>query len=41
MKPLEIIFVFILYCFDNKPENRIAQQYLKIEDRKEINRKLK
>lgn len=28
MKPLEWIFVIILYLFDEKPENRIAGQYL-------------
>lgn len=28
MKPLEWMFVFILYLFDEKPENRIAGQYL-------------
>lgn len=28
MKPLEWIFVMILYLFDEKPENRIAGQYL-------------
>ncbi len=27
MKPLEYIFVFVLYLFDNQPENRIAVQY--------------
>jgi len=28
MKPLEWIFVFVLYLFDEKPENRINSQYL-------------
>lgn len=28
MKPLEWIFVIILYLFDEKPENRICRQYL-------------
>lgn len=28
MKPLEWIFVIILYLFDEKPENRICSQYL-------------
>lgn len=28
MKPLEYIFLFVLYLFDKKPENRIAMQYL-------------
>lgn len=28
MKPLEYVFLFVLYLFDKKPENRIAVQYL-------------
>ncbi len=28
MKPLEWFFIFVLYLFDKKPENRIAKQYL-------------
>lgn len=28
MKPLEYVFVFTLYLFDRKPEDRIARQYL-------------
>lgn len=28
MKPLELIFLIVIYLFDNKPENRIAIQYL-------------
>ena len=33
MKPLEYIFLIILYLFDKEPENRIAKQYLpKIEE---------
>lgn len=28
MKPLEWIFLIVLYLFDKKPENRIAMQYL-------------
>lgn len=28
MKPLEWIFVLILYLFDEKPESRIQSQYL-------------
>ncbi len=36
MKPLEIIFVCTLYCFDIKPENRIARQYLKKVDRQKL-----
>lgn len=36
MKPLELLFVVSLYLFDRKPENRIAMQYLKKEDKKRI-----
>jgi hypothetical protein len=36
MKPLEWIFLLVLYTCDEKPENRIAKQYLKPEDRKRI-----
>lgn len=28
MKPLEWIFLLVLYMFDEKPENRIATQYI-------------
>lgn len=28
MKPLEYLFIMVLYLFDTKPENRIAVQYL-------------
>ncbi|MGN1181023.1 MAG: DUF6688 family protein [Suilimivivens sp.] len=28
MKPLEWIFLIVLYLFDEKPENRICRQYL-------------
>lgn len=28
MKPLEWLFIFVLYTFDTKPENRIHRQYL-------------
>ena len=28
MKPLEWFFVFVLYLFDQKPENRINSQYM-------------
>ena len=28
MKPLEWLFVAVLYLFDAKPEDRIARQYL-------------
>lgn len=31
MKPLEWIFVTVLYLFDEKPENRICSQYLPME----------
>jgi hypothetical protein len=37
MKPLEIIFLLTLYTFDNKPENRIAMQYLNKKDKEKIN----
>jgi hypothetical protein len=36
MKPLEWVFVIVLYVADQKPENRIAQQYMDWNDRKEI-----
>jgi hypothetical protein len=36
MKPLEWIFTVVLYCCDRKPENRIARQYLRPEDRRRI-----
>ena len=36
MKPLEWIFLLILYTFDKKPENRIAMQYLKKADRERV-----
>jgi hypothetical protein len=32
MKPLEWIFLIVLYLFDEKPENRIALQYLPRKD---------
>ncbi len=28
MKPLELVFIAVLYLFDEKPEDRIARQYL-------------
>lgn len=34
MKPLEYIFLFFLYLFDTKPENRIAIQYLPLKNLK-------
>lgn len=36
MKPLEWIFLVVLYIAYTKPENRIAQQYLRRSDRLEI-----
>jgi len=36
MKPLEWIFLIVLYVADKKPENRITQQYLKRSDRLKI-----
>jgi len=36
MKPLEYIFLIILYLMDEKPENRIASQYLPQNFRKNI-----
>ena len=33
MKPAEWMFLVVLYLFDRAPENRIAKQYLKREDR--------
>lgn len=33
MKPLEWCFLLVLYSFDQKPEDRIAQQYLNWEER--------
>ena len=36
MKPLEWLFIIVLYTFDKKPENRIAVQYLSEKDRLHI-----
>ena len=36
MKPLELLFLFILYTCDKKPENRIATQYLSQMDKEKI-----
>lgn len=36
MKPLEWFFLFILYCCDKNPENRIAMQYLNPIDKQKI-----
>ena len=32
MKPLEWIFVFVLYLVDTKPEDRISRQYLPVRE---------
>ena len=40
MKPLEWVFLFTLYLFDQNPENRIAKQYLSQKDRQEIESRL-
>jgi len=37
MKPLELVFLLILYTFDKKPEDRIAKQYLTKNDKEKIN----
>lgn len=36
MKPLEWLFLLILYTFDKKPENRIATQYLPADIRRQL-----
>lgn len=36
MKPLEWIFLLFVYTFERNPENRIAKQYIKSEDRKKL-----
>lgn len=36
MKPLEWIFLMVLYLFDVKPENRISSQYLPMGKKKDI-----
>jgi hypothetical protein len=41
MKPLEYFFLFALYLFDRKPENRIALQYVDVTQRNEIRNKFK
>lgn len=33
MKPLEWVFLIVLYCVDKNPENRIAKQYMSKEHR--------
>ncbi len=40
MKPLELVFLLVLYTFDRKPEDRIAQQYLNRMDREELHRQM-
>lgn len=40
MKPLEWLFLFTLYIFDRKPENRIEKQYLSKKDRQLIDEKI-
>ena len=40
MKPLEWVFLLTLYTFDQKPENRIAIQYLSKKDRQLIDEKV-
>ncbi len=40
MKPLEIFFLIILYTLDKKPENRIASQYLSIQDKNSLHKQL-
>lgn len=39
MKPLEWIFVFVLYLFDTRPEDRISRQYLPKEEEKVLYKK--
>lgn len=36
MKPFEWFFLFVIYLLDEKPENRIAQQYLSKKERRLI-----
>ncbi len=36
MKPLEWVFVVVLYAADRNPENSIAQQYMDWNDRKKL-----
>ena len=38
MKPLEGLFLLVLYLCDRNPENRIARQYLRRADRQELQR---
>ena len=41
MKPLEWLFLFTLYTFDRKPENRIAKQYISRVHRQQIDAQAK
>lgn len=41
MKPLEWIFLIVIYLVDRKPENRIASQYLSAKDRISIKQHVK
>ncbi len=41
MKPLEWLFILVLYTFDRNPENRIALQYLRTEDNLRIHGAMK
>ncbi|MBS1653949.1 MAG: hypothetical protein JSU05_03820 [Bacteroidetes bacterium] len=41
MKPLEWIFLIVIYLVDRKPENRIESQYLSAKDRNRIKQNLK
>ena len=36
MKPAEWLLIAVLYTFDAKPENRIAKQYMSVEDRRKL-----
>jgi len=35
-KPLEWAFLLVLYVFDEKPENRIARQYITAVDKHKV-----
>ena len=41
MKPLEWFFLLCIYFFDTRPEDRIAQQYLRPKHRKQIKESMK
>jgi len=38
MKPFELIFLVVLYSFDQKPENRIARQYINADFKEALNK---